>query len=1032
MAIFNGSPENDLIEGTINDDQISGAGGNDVLLGGDGNDGMNGGSGRDWVEGGDGIDSLHDDGGGVDDDTLLGGAGNDDLISSGGADVIDGGSGVDTLSLDRSTLGASVTILGGATEGGTYGFTLLDGTEVAGVERLFLTTGSGNDYVRLTPFVQGQQVWSAGEGNDTVVLDFSAVSVAVIGGGGNGLSHEFQSSDWNGFGGLGDVGFRIGLGDVENVVVLGGSGNDSLLLLGAGGNDSLDGGAGNDSLGGGTGGQDTLLGGAGNDGLHLGGGGADVLDGGGGTDLLEYDRSDLTDYAEVHWNGTSLEGEFSDGTTIAGIELLYLTTGSGDDQVELVAFAQGAQAWSAGAGNDTATLDFSSLSVNVAGGWNGSSHVFQSSDWNGFGGAGDVGRKFTVGDAESFVVQGGSGDDSFQLADGGGADTIHGGAGHDSLYSGGGNDLLDGEAGNDNLNGGAGADTLLGSAGLDSLTGGAGSDTFVVVTPANVNSYNTITDLELIDRIELVNTNVTESFQQTRVILGETAVYQHYTDAAANSLSKGGIAWFQYGSDTYIVEKISEGVNFQNGVDVVLKLTGLIDLSVWQLDSTVSPGDPPVLVAGQLGTAGNDTLTGTAGADFISGLDGNDNLFGANGNDTLNGGANNDTLSGGAGADVMVGGSGNDFYVVDDAGDVIFEDESGDTDFVYSYLPAYTLHPNVRDGGISLLTAASITGNALDNTLYAYRGNNMLDGAGGTDTASFMWYLAGVSVDLSIMGPQNTSDAIMDTLVSIENLFGTTFNDTLSGDGNDNTLYGNAGNDALVGGGGNDTLNGSLDNDDLTGGEGEDIAFFSGKASDYTVTNLGSGVWTVTDTVTDNGDEGVDTLTGIEFVRFGDGLLSLSGGKITGTESNDMLTGTIDAEVIIGLGGNDGLSGDAGNDSLYGGTGNDTLTGGLGDDSLDGGSQTFFWDYASYATASAGVTVDLMITTPQDTGAAGTDTLVDIEGVIGSAYADHLIGNDAANSFTAGSGNDTLEGGRRQRPVLQWAGQRLDQWWRGY
>ena len=57
---------------------------------------------------------------------------------------------------------------------------------------------------------------------------------------------------------------------------------------------------------------------------------------------------------------------------------------------------------------------------------------------------------------------------------------------------------------------------------------------------------------------------------------------------------------------------------------------------------------------------------------------------------------------------------------------------------------------------------------------------------------------------------------------------------------------------------------------------------------------------------------------------------------------------------------------------------------------------------------------------PQITGGAGTDTLVAIEGLSGSAFGDVLVGDGSANlllgvggndTFNGGAGNDTLEGG---------------------
>ncbi len=127
-----------------------------------------------------------------------------------------------------------------------------------------------------------------------------------------------------------------------------------------------------------------------------------------------------------------------------------------------------------------------------------------------------------------------------------------------------------------------------------------------------------------------------------------------------------------------------------------------------------------------------------------------------------------------------------------------------------------------------------------------------------------------------------------------------------------------------------------------------------------------------------------------------------------GNDGNDSLLGRVGGDSLIGGDGNDWL--DAGDDSdiLDGGSGDDTLIGGAGEDSLFGGAGV---DVASYADAGSGVTVSLALTTAQNTVGAGTDVLVSIEGLIGSAFNDRLTDNAGNNTLTGGAGNDTLNGG---------------------
>jgi S-layer protein len=133
----------------------------------------------------------------------------------------------------------------------------------------------------------------------------------------------------------------------------------------------------------------------------------------------------------------------------------------------------------------------------------------------------------------------------------------------------------------DTLIGGAGSDTLTANAGLDVLTGGLGRDNFVVATvTANVNVYSTITDFLSGDTLTLANKG-TETFARTKLTLGSTAVFQDYANlaAAGDGSANGLVSWFQFGGDTYVVEDTTAGATFTSATDVIVKLTGLVDLS---------------------------------------------------------------------------------------------------------------------------------------------------------------------------------------------------------------------------------------------------------------------------------------------------------------------------------------------------------------------------------------------------------------------------------------------------------------------
>jgi hypothetical protein len=101
----------------------------------------------------------------------------------------------------------------------------------------------------------------------------------------------------------------------------------------------------------------------------------------------------------------------------------------------------------------------------------------------------------------------------------------------------------------------------------------------------------------------------------------------------------------------------------------------------------------------------------------------------------------------------------------------------------------------------------------------------------------------------------------------------------VSGTDGDNVLVGGTGDDKLDGGDGNDVLVGGAGEDTLVGGAGLDTARYSGAMSGYVISRLPDGGWSIADR---SGNEGRDTLSGVERVVFPDQALALDINGVAG------------------------------------------------------------------------------------------------------------------------------------------------------
>ena len=199
----------------------------------------------------------------------------------------------------------------------------------------------------------------------------------------------------------------------------------------------------------------------------------------------------------------------------------------------------------------------------------------------------------------------------------------------------------------------------------------------------------------------------------------------------------------------------------------------------------------------------------------------------------------------------------------------------------------------------------ALAGGAGNDTLAGGAGNDALDGSDDTDTADYSGAAGLVSINLS-SGAVQDGDGGSDTLTSIENVTGSTFNDTLIGDSLANTLTGGAGVDRLDGRGGDDVL---------VGGAGNDI---------YTITDVGDVVTELVGEGTDRVNAFVD-FTNPDNVELLVGKFASVGLTLTGNATKDQITG---ANKINSP---DTISGGLGNDRVTGQQGADTFVHGVGD-----------------------------------------------------------------------------------------------------
>ena len=690
----------------------------------------------------------------------------------------------------------------------------------------------------------------------------------------------------------------------------------------------LMGGAGSDTIYGSLAGEDFIDGGAGRDIIDAGGGGdlvvfdaSDIsVQGGGGFDTLDASSAAATNVRTGRGITIDLSSNrdiFSNFEAVIGSR--YDDTLTGDNAANRFDGGEGNDAISAGGGDDFVAYDQKDTAVD--GGFDYDTISAESS----FVGM-NLDMTTTHRNFENIIGS------RFN-------DTIKGDTNFNDIYGGNGNDIIDGGVGRDYIDPGSGDDTWVYDpldnvyettdfyyfGGVDTIDASKSSGRVGIYLEYDYQGFENLVGSNRDDSLlgnksdNVITGGAGEDYIDGGLdsVIGDTASYAGSAAAVTVNLGLGTAAggdaagdwligienligsahddiltgstessWLEGGSGADQLEGWGGASTFASYAGSTTGVTA--NLADSSQNTGDAAGDTYINIKGLVGSSFNDVLTGDDQANVIS--DGMFSYASYYSGPRYHFGEGDDWVDGGAGDDLIKTGAGND-TVVYDAADTNVSDEGDfglfgafyntiDTVDASSSSTGVTINLNTSYFGfeniIGSASADVLIGNSEDNVLEGGAQADYLDGGiDGFDAASYAGSSGAVIVNLGL-GTASGEDAEGDIFVSIENLIGSVYADTLTGDSNDNTLEGGAGADAIDG-----------------GDSGSDTASYIGSLAAVTI-NLGTG--------------------------------SASGGDATG----DTFTSI---ENVIGSGFNDVLTGGTGNNRLEGAQGADTLTGGSGRDS---------------------------------------------------------------------------------------------------
>ncbi len=1018
-----GSDFNDTITGDNNNNILIGGFGNDVLSGGAGDDTLQGGLGADTIDGGLGNDAIsfadytfavtvalasgtaygdvftniENIIGSDFNDTLTGNSNSNTIIGGLGADIIDGGASTDTASYIDSASGVTVSLVSGATNtGGTAA-----GDVLTNFENLI-----GSDYNDILTGNSSANSIVGGLGDDTIIGGLGSDTLD----GGLGIDSISYSDSTS----------AVTVSLVSGASNSGGTASGDKLsnfenIIGSNFNDKLTGDSNNNTI--------------------IGGLGADTINGGLGIDAVSYADS-LSAVTVSLVSGATNTGGTAAGDRLSAIENIigsnYADTLTGDSNNNTIIGGLGSDMIDGGAGADTASYIDSASGVTVS--------LVSGATNTGGSAAGDVltnmenlwGSAYNdtlIGNASNNALSGDAGDDT--IIGGLGADTIDGGLGTDTVsyadstvavtvslalgaINTGGSAAGDILTNIENITGSNYNDILTGDANNNTILGGLGSDT--------INGGDGVDTVSYIDSLSAVTVSLVSGAANS----GGTAA----GDKLSNIENLIGSAY----NDILTGNSSNNAISGDVGNDTIMGGLGIDTLDGGLGTDTILYTDSTAAVIVSL-VSGATNSGGAAEGDIISNFE---NLTGSNYNDTLTGDDSNNIIIGGSGNDTILGGLGAD--TLDGGVGIDTVSYAGSTSAVTVSLVAGASNSGGAATGDVLTNFESLIGsdyndiligNSSNNTIMGGLGADNIDGGSGTDTASYIDSASAVTVSLVTGVTLTGGSAAGDVLTNIESLWGSAYNDILTGNTSANTIGGDAGDDTVMGGLGADTLDGGLGTDTVSyadstvavtaslvagatnsGGTaaGDKLSNFEvliGSAFADTLTGDANNNTIIGGLGADkiNGGAGIDTMSYIDSTS-GVSVSLVYGVKSTGGSAEGDVLNYF--ENLWGSAYNDILNGDKNNNVISGDSGNDTIIGGLGADTLDGGLGT---DTVSYTDSTVAVTVSLVAAATNTGGIAAGDILTNFEILVGSNYNDILTGDANSNTIMGGLGSDAINGG---------------------